>query len=501
MSRVLPVAVICCVFLVLAGINRGFDISDEGLYVLLADPQQSNVAGIFNYDLFFKLFHRSAGYAFSLVELRLIRLIFYFLGAFALTGFWINVTGKKDQAFSVFWISCLGLFAGYGFLPPSLSYNSLVVVISCSWLYLASSQNKTWHRTFLMGILLALLTYVKISLVPLFFPLTIWAQRGFRPFGLGHILLLILPLFFLEAVFLLNLDDSAIYRLVDGVNLHSQRPGYQIKALIKSVLVGGFWVCMLSGLFFLLGFYQRKQLSIYPMFLILGLVGLGWIGYQTHITAEWNHLLLLVSGAALGYFAGRDGINKDQNHFWAIVLFFFPFLLHFGSNVYWLRIGIHYWVFWILAFLLVAKNHLTAFSYFFACVILLVVFNGIWWHPFGHEKPLWEKKEGWLRSENETIYLDPEHIEWAKKVKQFGKERGTDEILAAYRIPGMVWLAGYQVPFSPGFWDKGQLDAFFEQQPKEMIYCQLENPPLDWKFEHSTDLGTFQSDSLQLVWD
>ena len=111
MSKLAPFAVMACVFLVFTGINRGFDISDEGLYVLLADPRQDNVAGIFNYDLIFKLIYQGIGYSFSLVELRILRLIGYLMGALALTGFWKNVSAEPKMSAEVFWISCLGLFS------------------------------------------------------------------------------------------------------------------------------------------------------------------------------------------------------------------------------------------------------------------------------------------------------------------------------------------------------------------------------------------------------
>jgi len=82
--------------MVLLVINRGFDVSDEGLYVLLAHPLQENQGGIFNYDLFFKLFHQITGIHFGIVGLRILRLFIYCLGALALAIFYRNLKFEKQ---------------------------------------------------------------------------------------------------------------------------------------------------------------------------------------------------------------------------------------------------------------------------------------------------------------------------------------------------------------------------------------------------------------------
>jgi hypothetical protein len=67
--------------------------------------------------------------------------------------------------------------------------------------------------------------------------------------------------------------------------------------------------------------------------------------------------------------------------------------------------------------------------------------------------------------------------------------------------PGLSWLVGVTIPFSPGIWEKAQLDGFYEDKPKAMIYNKLQNLPESWQFNHSQYLGTYRSDSLQLLWD
>ncbi len=261
MARLPAGASVVCIAMVLAGANRGFDISDEGLYVLLTDPLQENVAGIFNYDLFFKLVFRLAGYTFSLVELRILRLLLYLAGAWALAGFWKNISGEPKIRAELFWVSSLGLFAGYAFLPPTLSYNSLTVVLICFWLRSVSHQGMAFRRFFFVGVLLGLLVYVKVSLALLFVPLTfllLWQK--ITPF---HALALLLPLVLVELVFLGFLGENAFTRLAAGIPLTSQRPGYQIGLMFKSIAVGGFWVVLTGVLFFAVGGFQKTKSSYY----------------------------------------------------------------------------------------------------------------------------------------------------------------------------------------------------------------------------------------------
>ena len=76
-------SLLMCLLFIWIGINKGFDISDEGLYVLLTVPTQENQSGIINYDLFFKLIFQVTGISFSLIDLRLIRLVGYFFAGYA----------------------------------------------------------------------------------------------------------------------------------------------------------------------------------------------------------------------------------------------------------------------------------------------------------------------------------------------------------------------------------------------------------------------------------
>lgn len=501
MNKLLAGASILCVVMVIFGINRGFDYSDEGLYVMLADPFQENVAGIFNYDLFFKLVHHSTGYSFSIVELRILRLLSYFAGAWALASFWKNISGEQKIRFEIFWISCLGLFAGYAFLPPTLSYNSLAVVLVCLWLSLLSKE-EMWRSTyFFLGLILAVLVYVKVTTALLLFPLSFLILIFWKKLKALSFLLLVLPLILVELSFLALFGENALTRLQEGIPLNTQRTGYNLGLMVKSIAVGGFWIASSGILFFGLGYLKKSKSSFFIAMQIIAGFAIVVISYLTHITDEWNHLALLFVAAFFGFQYGYGNFKPTKTNLWVLLLFLLPFILHFGSNVYWLRIGIHYFVFWILAGLWLFKNLDWEMEIVISLLCIILVFNGIWWHPFNHEKPLWSEKTTWQIGEREKVFLDPELVSILIEISKFKDQQANPRLLAAYRIPGLPWLVGASIPYSPGIWEKTQLDGFFEDKPKAMIYNKLQNLPEGWKFKHSRYLGAYRSDSLQLLWD
>lgn len=501
MNKLLAGASILCIAMVLLGINRGFDYSDEGFYALLANPFQENKAGIFNYDLFFKLFYRLTGYSFSLVELRVLRLISYLSAAWALARFWKNIAGDTKIRWDIFWISCLGIFMGYAFLPPTLSYNTLTVVLICFWLNLMSKEQVTVKSILLLGIILATLVYVKITLALLFLPLTFLLLVFSKKIKAIKAVVLILPLILLEFIFLIFLKENAWHRLMEGIPLNSERSGYQIGFMIKSIVVGGFWSVLTATLFFCLGYFKRSRSSYYPAMQIITGFSVFVIGYLTHITDEWNHLALLLAAAFLGFQIGKVAFQPTKINFWILILLILPFLLHLGSNVYWLRIGIHYLVFWVLAFFWIFKGSNRELQLLVPLFAVVLIFNGIWWHPFGHEKPLWSQKVEWKIGEGHALQIDPDLAFIAFQLKKFQAEHPQTQLMAAYRIPGLVWLTGSTHPFSPGIWELNQLNALFEDKPHAMIYNKLQDLPQDWQFKNSQDLGVFREDSILLLWD
>ncbi|MBN7812929.1 hypothetical protein J0A68_18375 [Algoriphagus sp. H41] len=484
--------------MVLAVANRGFDISDEGLYVLLADPLQENQAGIFNYDLFFKLLFRATGYSFSLVELRILRLLSYLLGAWALAAFWKNIRSEVKLSAEMFALCFLGLLFGYGFLPPTLSYNSLAVVLLCFWLYHVSFPQADLGRMLFIGVILGLLVYVKISLALVFYPLTLFILwKKTRP---ASLFALFLPLLLLELLCQAVVGESASSRLALGIPQTGLRPGYQVGVMLKVIAVGVLWTLLPAGAFALLGYLRRTRQVYFYLLLLPVIVGAIWICKLTSIAEEWTHVVLIGGAGLLGFcFAYYPRLPVKFNP-WAVLLFLFPYLLHFGSNVYWLRIAVHYGVFWMLG-LYFCFGHLRKEVLVLASVFAVVlVFNGLWWHPFGQDEALWKEKVAWVRPGGGQVYLDPVLVKILKGMDGDKTGERAGELLAIYRMPGLAWLSGKRLPNTPGIWDREQLDFFIRHQPEQVVYNQQQALPAEWVFGHRHVLGTYQQDSLIKLW-
>jgi hypothetical protein len=463
--------------MVILGINRGFDVSDEGLYVLLAHPLQENQGGIFNYDLFFKLFHQITGIHFGIVGLRLLRLFIYSLGALALAVFYRNLKGEKRLSLESYLISLLGLMAGYGFLPASLSYNHLSVVLAAGCLALLSTRVSKLTQNLSLGLLLGILVYVKVTTALLLGLLTLGLMLYEKRLNWKVLFALLIPFILLEGVFYLTLSANAIIRLSDGLSIQTGREDYHWWTLVKHTGVGAFWSLLLFVISFLS--FRLIKKKFFQALLIISAFHLTF--FITHITDEWNHFFLLLGVVIWAWFFAKSDFSRfsAKEKIWILLLLVLPFVLHFGSNVYWLRIGIHYLVFWIMAWLILAeKARLKSFKWVnigISFSALLLVFNGLWWHPF-EQRELWKNTDNWEYLPGKTIRLSSHQISTLQKLKiQIGEEK---ELLAAYRISGIPFLLGKTLPQSPGYWDQEQLKGFFpEGYSKDVLFSPIDSLP------------------------
>tara|TARA_R110002012_G_scaffold321984_2_gene553097 strand:- start:8208 stop:9731 length:1524 start_codon:yes stop_codon:yes gene_type:complete len=505
LNRTLAILTLFSLVLILLGVNRGFDISDEGLYVLLAVPDQENFAGIFNYDLFFKLFYKITGIEFGIIGLRLLRLILYGFGAYALTLFWRNLTNSKFSI-NIYFLSLAGLFAGYGFLPQSLSYNSISVVLSCFWLCLISKKDKADIHYIFMGILLASMLYVKITAVLGLGLLTLTSATFDRNFKWYQIVGLLAPFLIFEILLYSSLGDFLVSRLSGASRMMAARPDYSILLLFKYAGVGFFWIALTAIPFLIASRFQKSMPTVRLSLLGIAVFMLVIICYYTSITQEWNHIVLLLTVAILAYFSTEidlKSISRNQQ-FLILVLLFLPFVLHFGSNVYWLRLGIHYWVFWILAtFFLFEHMKFNLIEYVklvVGLISLLLVLNGIWIHPFEQE-PLWEADQKWNYSNEDYLFLSQNQILVLNAIKPLVE--GEDQLLALYRIPGIPFLLNKTSPSSPGFWTKSQTEYFFPStyQRDLLIVNSLDSLPSFVKNDYSTKYVQLpDSKEIKVLW-
>ncbi|MBC6367507.1 hypothetical protein DDT91_11960 [Algoriphagus sp. AK58] len=494
------ISVLACMLLIVLGFNRGFDISDEGLYVLLTVPSQANESGIINYDLFFKLFFQLTGYSFSIVELRLMRLASYFLAAWALTQFLKNQIQGSYSKPQVFLLSVLGLFSGYAFLPPTLSYNSLTVVLGSFWMYSAFSSFTILRKTLLLGLILGVLMYVKFTVALILFPVSALLLLDQRRRNLASVLLLIVPFLLMEILFWMFLGEFAFERLLRAIPLHSARPDYDLTNILKSPSLGLGLLAIGMIPAALLAKVRNQPPAIFYAVLVFGLATIIWLTLFTHITDEWNHVVMISTACLLAYSVTESWSYRSISR-QDVLLFVFPFILHFGSNVYWLRIGIHYWVFWLILIFIRTDLFSKRAIYLVPFLTVLLVFNGIWWHPFGQDQALWSPKRSLNLSNQAPLLLDPDLVELVSEIRNFAIEKNITEVSTAYRIPGLAYLSGLSVPHTPMVWDRYQLENQPPPPPQVLICQPLQPLPDGWQFSHSKKLGTVQENPIFLLWN
>ncbi|PZX49781.1 hypothetical protein LV84_04173 [Algoriphagus ratkowskyi] len=488
--------------------NRGFDFSDEGLYVLLADPNQQNLGGIFNYDFFFKLIHLATGLEFGIVGLRALRLLGYFLAAFGLVVFWKNIYPTQKLTIPVFILSLAGLFAGYGFLPPSLSYNSISVVAACLWLAIVSKKEIKSFDWVLLSLVFLSLFYSKITVCLTLGLLTFTYFFLKKSYTILKALLFISPFLIFEWLFYILFQENALTRMIGEYGFLQQREDYGLALLLKYTAVGGFWTLLAGILFFVAAKVKKLDYKFYSYVLILALISVILVFYFTFITSGWSHIVLLITFAGICWQLGQSN-RKDfntQELFFIAVLLLIPFLLHFGSNVYWMRLGIHYWVFWLLAFamLIHKKPHLYQnSSYTFASFTSLVLVTfGIWITPY-EGSYLWDATEKWEYKPGKFVYLSLPQNEFLSMLDSEIQKSNPSKIISVYRNPGLLYMLGDNPLYSPGYWKPSQAKMFLKtgSELDMILFNELEDfpfEPSDWAVQKQ--LIQPKGEKLLILW-
>jgi hypothetical protein len=500
--------VLFTILVIIFAIPRGFDLSDEGLYVLLADPNQQNLGGIFNYDLFFKLVFKFTGIDFGIKGLRVLRLMSYFLGAFGLAIFWKNIQKESRISFPIFLLALTGLFAGYAFLPATLSYNSISVVAVCLWLGIVSSVALNWKHWLLLGLVFLTLFYSKITVCFLLGFLTILYFGFNKQLNLKNVLFLLTPFVFFEGLFFILFQENALSRLFAEQGFLHQRQDYSMVLLLKYTMVGIFWSLITSVFFLIAGKLKQDSSKLYFSFLALATFVLCFVCYRTTITDEWSHIFPLASFALIGMQMGQANWKefKSKKGWFLFVLIALPFLLHFGSNVYWMRLVIHYWVFWLFAFALLIQTKSAkfqiAFYQFSAVSSLLLVIVGLWITPF-EGSYLWDSSHPWEYKPGKKILLSKSQIDFLQKLKIEIEPIEAGEVASLYMNPGLLFLLNRTSPHIPGYWKPSQAKAFLGNgdELELILFNQREAFPFDpRRWEITNELIQPNGEKLQVLW-
>lgn len=466
-------------------LDKGFDFSDEGMYLLMADPFQPNESGLLNYDLFFKLIFELTGFRFGIVDLRILRLFLYVLAAGFILRFWLALfpeDGDNGNSPFLFPLFLLSLFAGYAFLPQSLSYNSLTVVVSCLLLGIYGrmywKEERKLSPLFLTGLLLAFLFYIKITVFFAFLVLVL-VLEGLDKKKIVHILFpVLLPLVLMEIVFGLALGKSGFLSLVEGFQLSQLREGYGLLHVWKSLIVGMIWTFLIfgsgvfGGLALQSGTQKKRMVYIFSSF-SFAVFSLYWITITEESTYYALFSILFFMGFLLMY-PTKKPINPKINVL-LLVLFFLPFVLHWGSNVYFMRLGVHFlfiWVLWIMVWLRTygESSQLKKAAWVIGMFLLPFVLDGLWWRPFGQQS-VFHQTEKFVYQENKSIFIDRDQIIYLQNLKGILEvlRVGNLEVLPLYAMPGPLYLLDRQIPKTPGIWNLSHFETYFANELKAKV--------------------------------
>src|SRR5690606_23481392 len=111
-----------------------------------------------------------------------------------------------------------------------------------------------------------------------------------------------------------------------------------------------------------------------------------------------------------------------------------------------------------------------------AITVFILVLNGIWINPFEQE-PLWNANKTWEYKAERKVMLTDKQIKLLEELKEYTCDESS--VLAFYRIPGLAYLLGINIPKSPGYWDRTQVEFYYPDGINEslLLYYPYDSLP------------------------
>jgi hypothetical protein len=304
------------------------------------------------------------------------------------------------------------------------------------------------------------------------------------------------------------LGESGILRALAAEKMLEFRPDYHFMNIVKYSIAGVYWSILVITPFFLAGYLKWISNRYCKPALLISLFFFSLVIYFTTITNEINHVLLLSTLALLGFLMGSSQLSKmtEREAGFLSLLMVFPFILHFGSNVYFFRLGIHYWVFWILAVFFVVRFNKFEWKIIFQCLLpilsLILVFNGISLYSFNfynynEETAFWEYRKG------KSIRIPLSEIDLYSNLIKLTSLSEESNVLPIFRNPGLVYMIGKSHPRTPGLWSRDQLKYYFlDTEPIGVIfYNDTFGFPFDRsKWNEKAEFTVKGEQKLQVFW-
>lgn len=463
-------------------LNKGFDLSDEGLYLALSNTNVVNLDGQFNYDLFFKLFYQITNIKFDIINLRILKLILlltvFLLYRVVFKYFKIDYLGQVFVG--------IGLFSSYTLFGQSLSYNTisfLFVALFNLIIFRHIFIKKSRISYFLTGSLSSLVFFSKstvgllllaISIFLIILELFIKGER-INKFG---ILFFLFSFCLVQFIFQLLFDQYSFLQVLEnGVQLSERSNYYNRYSIIKYSLAALKWTFCLLLIGFLVFKILRTSLNIKikSVFVLIVFI-LGFLFFNSHsnlFTFRFREYLIGLSTLIiLGYYFGSLKFSSLSSPWIYFILFSFllPLVISFGSNYYFFR-GISLYIFFWFLILAIIRSNFSEFeninfSFTFSMLtlsflILYKVFINVVITPF-KQPPLINELIIFKYYENSFIYLEKSQAKYLNDLRKvFDKHIPIDSnVTGLYQLPGDILIAGRQNFYNPCIWESTQYEFY-----------------------------------------
>lgn len=487
----LVLLLISTIYILLYFSNKGFDLTDEGLYAIVTNPEQSITMSAINYDLLFKFIARYLDYSFDIQGLRLLRICMNLIGAGTLFLGVLQFISKTDEdttgrvSYLIF-VILLSFYSSYNFPIQTPGYNELaffaVQIFAGSFLIIILKGQLSFLEFLVCSVSSAIgfvILYVtKPTGVPFIFAFSALLllfklnRISSLRFAVVWTIILILIIYF-------PLDERVTldnyFKIFSIINKSSTT--HSIFNILFNLIIG---FSFLSIAFFC-GFYYKNYLNKPRVILVLIVLSIIVIiadfhrvvllysnlknFYSAYFFTRINYACALAFSASCGFLLNRHHeFNwKSFSLFLLIPLNLFM-AIYFGTNDSFLSSFPKAFQFYFIAFFLVFPVSKRNSLYLIISIVLLVKFIIVFFilHPFNQEA-LYKQNRPLVYGKNSTskIYLDSITLHNQILFTKAVSARSTKFVVGYQRMEGFIYLSGKVYPGS-FLWGEEDLDAYFK---------------------------------------
>lgn len=454
--------------------DKGINLTDEGLYLMYANPEQE-INSFITYNLLFKPFFFLFNLKFSIFALRVLRLFLLIIAALNLyrTISKTYFEGKKGSLFN-YMLVILSVFPTYLFGPQTLSYNSISLIFSLfatSEIIQLTKSPTNKSVIIKLSLILCFIYLAKFTTASLLISLTCvlyvyqyWKTKK-KEFVKGGIFFILSLIISFNIMFLIFPETNISSILGSITGAHNKSHSF------SDMLIS--WSIGLTKLtpFLLLGYFGGKILDsksrynsfFYALFTLAIFVNIYiWNWQFESIKIRISLFVFFLLGTVFHGFSERF---SNEKIILLVVLTFLPFAIYFGTNnppLVYLKTVITF----LLILVIIFENRI------FKQGIVLVLFCGLLAYEMRDEIIRKPYRQFPLTSCTEVIeYNGSEHF-IAPQTKQLISDLNkvfeqsplqSDYVFGVSKLLGEVALTGKKFPSNP-LWSLKELKTWSEKK-------------------------------------